>query len=136
PSADAHQSEYLPDAWKRREFITGFDGSAGDAIVTLDSAGLWTDGRYWTQAAEQLRGTGVELFRSGAHGVPSWAQWLGTLSEGSVVGVDPRTMSQKAYESLARDLSRRGIVLAGIDQNLIDSVWKNRPALPDAQIRV
>ncbi len=136
PSADAHQSEYLPDGWKRREFITGFDGSAGDAVIAKDSAGLWTDGRYWSQGAEQLEGSGVDLFKLGAHGVPSWAAWLAKFPAGSVIGVDPRTLTRTVYESLQRDLARREITLVGVDENLIDSIWTDRPAMPTAPIRV
>lgn len=136
PSADAHQSEYLPSCWKRREYITGFDGSAGDAVIALDSAGLWTDGRYWLQAGEQLKNTGVDLYKAGARGVPSWQAWLAKLPDGSTVGVDPRTLPRITFETLRSDLERRGVTLVGIDENLIDSVWADRPAMPSAPIRV
>lgn len=136
PSADAHQSEYLPSCWKRREFITGFDGSAGDAVVALESAGLWTDGRYWLQASEQLKGTGVDLFKAGAPGVPSWQAWLAKFPEGSSVGVDPRTLPNALFDSLRNDLERRGVALVAIDENLIDAVWSDRPPMPNAPIRV
>jgi Xaa-Pro aminopeptidase len=136
PSADAHQSEYLPSRWKRREFITGFDGSAGDAVVALESAGLWTDGRYWLQASEQLNGTGVDLFKAGAQGVPSWQAWLAKFPDGSTVGVDPRTLTNGVFESLRNDLGRRGVALVALDENLIDEVWSDQPAMPSAPIRV
>lgn len=136
PSADAHQSEYVPECWLRREYITGFDGSAGDAIVTLDRAGLWTDGRYWTQAAPQLQGTGVELFRQGAHAVPSWQKWLADLPEGSRVGVDPRTLTVGAFDSLRTDLARRRIELLEVDSNLVDESRTDLPAPPREPIRV
>ncbi len=136
PSADAHQSEYLPACWKRREYITGFDGSAGDAVIALDSAGLWTDGRYWLQAGEQLKNTGVDLFKAGAQGVPSWQAWLAKLPEGSNVGVDPRTLPRITFETLRSDLERRGVSLVGVDENLIDAVWSDCPPMPDAPIRV
>lgn len=135
PSADAHQSEYLPACWRRRAYITGFDGSAGDAVITLDSAGLWTDGRYWLQAAEQLNGTGVELFKAGAHGVPTWRAWLAKMPSGSVVGVDPRTLTLSVFDSLRRDLARRGVTLVGVDENLVDAAWKDRPAMPAEPVR-
>lgn len=136
PSSDAHQSEYVPACWKRREYITGFDGSAGDAVIALESAGLWTDGRYWLQAASQLQHTGVTLHKSGAHGVASWQAWLSKLPDGTRVGVDPRTLSQAAFESLARDLARRGVALVGLDSNLVDQVWTNRPVMPRSTVRV
>lgn len=136
PSSDAHQSEYVPECWLRREYLTGFDGSAGDAVVTLDRAGLWTDGRYWTQAGAQLRGTGVELFRQGAHGVPTWQKWLSELPEGARVGVDPRTLTAGAFDALRADLARRRIHLLEVDRNLVDESRDDRPALPREPIRV
>lgn len=136
PSSDAHQSEYVPACWLRREHITGFDGSAGDAVVTKDSAGLWTDGRYWTQAAAQLKGAGVDLYKVGAHGVQTWQKWLASLPEGSRVGVDPRTLAAGVFESLRVDLARKGVALVSVDENLVDAVWRGRPALPTEPIRV
>ena len=102
PGTDPHHSEYLPDHWKRRDFVTGFTGSAGDAVITLDGAGLWTDGRYFLQAERQLRGTGVHLFRMGMPGVPSIQRFLVDRAvEGDRVGVDPRVVSmQRARTSL------------------------------------
>jgi Xaa-Pro aminopeptidase len=76
PSTDPHQSEYVPACWKRRLFLTGFTGSAGDAVVTLEAAGLWTDSRYYLQADRELAGSGFALFKFGLPGVPSWKEWV------------------------------------------------------------
>ena len=112
PSADPHQSEYVPEFWKRRQFMTGFAGSAGDAVVTLDQAGLWTDSRYFLQAERELGGSGFSLFRAGQPGVPSWQEWVaGTLSKGEALGVDPKLITHKNYDCLEKELSRRGIIL-------------------------
>ena len=77
PSTDAHQSEYVPTCWERRPWISGFTGSAGDVVVTLESAGLWTDSRYYLQAEDQLSGSGITLFKSGLPGVPKLEDWIG-----------------------------------------------------------
>ena len=76
PSTDPHQSEYVPACWQRRQWLSGFTGSAGDLVVTRTTAGLWTDGRYFLQAAEELRGTGIKLFKMGNPGVPTIPKWL------------------------------------------------------------
>lgn len=89
PSFDAHQSEYVADHWKGRQWISGFTGSAGTVVITLDDAGLWTDGRYYIQAEKQLEGSGIRLFKMADLGVPSYTEWLkNTLKEGSTVGFD------------------------------------------------
>ena len=76
PSTDPHHSEYLPECWKRRQFISGFTGSAGDVVITLEKGGLWTDGRYFLQAEEQLEGSGVDLFKMGMPDVPKKEEWV------------------------------------------------------------
>ncbi|TVQ59080.1 MAG: aminopeptidase P family protein [Phycisphaerales bacterium] len=139
PSADAHQNEYVPEMWRRREWLTGFDGSAGDALVTRDGALLWTDGRYWTQAAAQLEGTGVALVRSGARGAPTMAAWLARETSwrgrgGGVVGVDARVMTLRAFEDLSRRLERSGAALVALRENPVDAAWGERPAPPRAPV--
>ncbi len=137
PGTDPHQSEYLPDHWKRRDFVTGFTGSAGDAVITLDDAGLWTDGRYFLQAERQLRGTGVHLFRMGMPGVPSIQRFLvDRASEGDRVGVDPRVVSMQRASALEQALAERGARLKPIATNLVDRVWKSQPRLPRTPLRV
>ncbi|WP_433775688.1 aminopeptidase P family N-terminal domain-containing protein, partial [Bacillus wiedmannii] len=89
PSFDAHQSEYVAEHWKGRQWISGFTGSAGTVVITLNDAGLWTDGRYYIQAEKQLENSGIRLFRMVDPGVPSYTEWLGdVLKEGSIVGFD------------------------------------------------
>jgi Xaa-Pro aminopeptidase len=135
PSADPHQSEYVPEFWKRRQFVTGFTGSAGDAVVTLDQAGLWTDSRYFLQAERELEGSGFSLFRFGQPRVPSWQEWIaGKLSQGEALGVDPRLISHKSYELLGNELSRRSVVLKAVEKNLVDEIWLDRLAPPSGPL--
>ena len=137
PSTDAHQSEYLPACWQRRHWISGFTGSAGDVVVTLESAGLWTDSRYYLQAEEQLAETGITLFKSGLPDVPKMEQWIGgELETGEVLGVDPRVIGIKASETLAGDLVDEGIDLKFVSENLIDKIWLGRPGPSSAPIKV
>lgn len=136
PNADEHQSEYTPDCAQRRAFITGFTGSAGDALVTADHAYLWTDGRYWTQALQQLDANHITLQRSGAPGVPSLQTFLSGLHEGAVVGVDARTISWRAFADLHQALAPRNIALVDTGANLIDAVWSGRLPLPRAPVRL
>src|SRR5512135_541692 len=121
PSADPHQSEYVPDCWKRRQFLTGFTGSAGDAVVTLDKAGLWTDSRYYLQADRELAGSGFALFRFGLPGVPSWREWaLKELRAGDTIGFDPQLISHKEHADLAKLMGDRGLRLKPLEANLVD----------------
>ncbi len=123
PSSDPHQSEYVPAHWARRAWVSGFTGSAGDAVVGLEGGGLWTDGRYHLQARQQLRGTGLRLFPAGEKGVPSIERHLaGTLPRGAAVGVDPAVVSVTRARQLERALAARGIALKPIGENLVDAV--------------
>ena len=131
PSGDPHQSEYVPECWNRRAWLSGFDGSAGDVLVTSKRAGLWTDGRYHLQAAEDLKGTGITLFRAGEPGVESIEQHLGaTLGPKDVLGVDPRVVTESRMRSLATALESVGARLELVDKNLVDAIWADQPALP------
>lgn len=135
PSTDPHQSEYVPSCWQRRAWISGFTGSAGDVVVTLETAGLWTDSRYFLQADEQLEGSGITLFRMGRPGVPKVEAWLSeALDDGDSLGVDPRVVSVKQAEDLEKEMSERGISVQYLDRNLIDACWADRPAPSDAAI--
>ncbi len=137
PSADPHQSEYVPDGWKRRQFITGFTGSAGDAVITLDKAGLWTDSRYYLQAERELAGSGFELFRFGLPGVPSWKEWTAKeLGAGQALGFDPQLISHKEHAGLDKLFRDRGLRLKPLEANLVDLVWEGRPAPPPDKILV
>lgn len=136
PSADPHQSEYVPECWQRRPWISGFTGSAGDVLVTRNMAGLWTDGRYFLQADEELRGSGIRLFRVGQPGVPTLNDYLmRNLGRGESLGVDPRTISMRRARDLTAALHKSKAMLRLVDQNLVDEVWIDRPDLPKAEIQ-
>jgi Xaa-Pro aminopeptidase len=130
PSSDPHLSEYLPGRWKGREWLSGFTGSVGTFIATADMAGVWTDGRYWTQAEAELAGSAVQLMK-----IPSGASllhidWLAAnLKPGQTVAVDARVLGLAVQRLLADALTARGIKLR-TDLDLLDEVWTDRPALP------
>jgi len=135
PSTDPHQSEYVPEFWKRRQFISGFTGSAGDAVVTMKKAGLWADSRYFLQAERELESSGFTLFKWGLPGVPSWQDWIAQeLSSRQTLGLDPKLISHKDFDKLKKELERRGILLKAIEKNLIDAIWSQRPAPPTGEI--
>ncbi|CAI7571878.1 unnamed protein product [Penicillium manginii] len=136
PSEDSHQSEYIAPCDGRREFISGFSGSAGTAIISLSKAALSTDGRYFNQAAKQLDGN-WQLLKRGIEGVPTWQEWTTEQSQGGkAVGVDPSLITASGARKLAETLEKNGSSLVGIQQNLVDLVWgKNRPARPSEQVR-
>ena len=129
PTDDFHGSEYVGDYFKCRKYITGFTGSAGTAIITQDMAGLWTDGRYFIQAADQLRDTTIELFKSGEPGVPTMHQFLNDkLEEGMCLGFDGRTVSAREAEELQELLQEKHITFS-VNDDLIGEIWEDRPAL-------
>lgn len=130
PSSDPHQSEYPPDRWRGRAWLSGFHGSAGTLVVTATTAGLWTDFRYYLEAERALAGSGIELFRMGEQDVPDYPDWLaGELSSGDTVGFDGLCVSVAAARSLESRLGPLGIdVSAGDD--LLAPIWADRPELP------
>ena len=129
PTDDFHASEYVGEYFKCRKYITGFTGSAGTAVIMQDMAGLWTDGRYFIQAAAQLEGTGVDLFKMGELGVPTIHQFLEEkLGEGMCLGFDGRTISAKEAAELSEALGKKGASLS-VDYDLVGEVWEDRPAL-------
>ena len=131
PSSDAHLSEYTPDRFKSRAGISGFNGSAGTVVVTLDKAGLWTDSRYFLQAGEQLKDSSIELFKMGVPGVPTIEGFLAAeLPAGAVVGADGACLSFAEADDTERKLAVYGIEYR-LTQDLIERVWADRPALPD-----
>lgn len=131
PSSDNHQSEYVGEYFKCREFISGFTGSAGTVIVTKDEAGLWTDGRYFIQAENQLKGTGIKLFKMGEEGVPTTDEYIcNCIKEGGVLGFDGRLISAKEGMNLQRKLAHKNINIK-YDYDLVDKVWEDRPKLSD-----
>lgn len=129
PTADFHQSEYVGEHFKARAFLTGFTGSAGVAVVTKEEALLWTDGRYFIQAAAQLEGTPVKLMKMGEPGVPTILQYIETtLSDGGVLGFDGRVIAMsegKEYERIVN--AKKGTIV--YEQDLVDTVWEERPEL-------
>ena len=137
PSTDAHLSEYVPACWERRGWLTGFTGSSGDVLVTLDGAGLWTDGRYFLQAEQQLEGSGIELFRAGDPGVPLIEAYVAKLLlKGQRLGADPRVLSLARASALEKALADGGATVALVEDNLVDAIWKDRPSLPQAPLEV
>ena len=97
PSADPHLSEYLPAAWQHRAWLSGFTGSAGELLIGLRGAGLWTDGRYFLQAGKELKGSGIDLMRMGEPGTPEMTAWVAReLKKGQALGVDPTVISVAA----------------------------------------
>lgn len=133
-SSDPHSSEYVADCWKSREWISGFDGSAGTAVVTADKALLWTDSRYWLAADKSLAGTGFELMKDGAADTPSITAWLcSNLSEGARVGVDGTVCSIAETKAWNSELSVAGIVLEATTDPFA-TIWDNRPELPMGEV--
>ena len=129
PTDDFHASEYVGDYFKCRKYITGFTGSAGTAVVTLDMAGLWTDGRYFIQAERQIAGNGVELFKMGQPNVPTVHEFLEkTLKSGQTLGFDGRTVSAKEAEELKNLLDKNGVSIV-CDKDLVGDIWTDRPEL-------
>ncbi|KAK3598180.1 hypothetical protein CHS0354_034092 [Potamilus streckersoni] len=130
PSGDAHQSEYIAPCDSRRSFITGFTGSAGTAVITMNEAALWTDGRYFLQAEQQID-TNWKLMKDGSVTTPSQGEWLSqVLEEGNCVGVDPYLMSVETWKPLSKLLKSNGLSLVPVMENLIDKVWDDRPFPP------
>ena len=131
PSADAHQSEYAAPHWGSRKWISGFTGSAGTVVITLDKGnGLWTDGRYFIQAEKQLEGSSIDLFKMGQTSVPTISEWLReNLKEGSTVGFDGKVISKSFYDNLDRALSSKEIKY-NLEFDLINEIWEDRPEIP------
>lgn len=135
PQADPHLSEYLAPHWQVRRWLSGFTGSAGDLVVTDSEARLWTDSRYFLQAADQLRGSGIELMKDGLATTPSITDFLCNLPAGSTVGVDGMLFPAGNLAKMDTTLAAKGIRLIS-DFDVIDNIWKDRPALPDGKIFV
>jgi Xaa-Pro aminopeptidase len=135
PSSDPHQSEYVPECWQRRAWISGFTGSMGDALVTDRDAGLWADGRYFLQAESELAGSGIRLFRMGQPGVPSLTDFLQqNLTNGRILGIDPQTVSLRRSRELETALQHGGGKMQALSTNLVDAVWSDRPSLPSNEV--
>ena len=136
PTSDYHNSEYVGEFFKARKFMTGFTGSAGTAVVTLNAAGLWTDARYFLQAEMQLAGSGVTLYRMGEENVPTIREFLEKeLPEGGVIGFDGRVVSGKAGEEYLR-IARKKNGSLYVKEDLAGLIWEDRPPMSCAPIRV
>lgn len=130
PGTDPHQSEYPSEHWKFRDYVSGFTGSNGTAVVTLDDAGLWTDSRYFLQAAEQLEGSGFTLRKENIPGEPTMLEWLGeVLDEDAVVGVDGRLFSLIEANRIEMFCAQNGFMFAP-DFRAAEAIWTDRPARP------
>ncbi len=131
---DPHASEYLPEMWQTRKFISGFSGSYGVVVVAQEEAALWTDSRYFIQAEEQLKGSGIKLFKLRVPDAVLPEVWLSKkLSPGSKVGFDAQTLSAAGYRNLAGQLETAGITTVDTP-DLFEKIWVNRPGLPEARI--
>lgn len=132
PSTDPHMSEYVAPHWQSREWISGFTGSAGTVVVTHDKAGLWTDSRYFLQAAQQLEDTGIDLYKEMLPETPSISEFLcQELEAGSTVGIDGYVFSMLDARQLRKELANKQIELKSMADPM-DSIWTDRPALPQA----
>lgn len=133
PSSDPHLSEYLPEYWQGRQWLSGFTGSVGTLVITQGFAGLWADSRYWVQAADQLNGTGIELQKLTAAN-PNHITWLAEhLQSGDRVAIDGEVLALSEKHKLEAAFAEKGILLA-IDRDILADIWDNRAALPNAAI--
>ena len=130
PSTDPHLSEYVAPHWQSREWISGFTGSAGTVVVTQEEAGLWTDSRYFLQAARQLEGTGIDLYKEMLPETPSIPAFLSArLKEGQSVSIDGRVFATNAVRTLQQELTSRGIILKNAGDPM-EQIWADRPEIP------
>ena len=141
PSTDPHQGEYIPDHWKGREFISGFNGSAGTAVVTMTSAALWTDSRYFLAAEEQLKGAEFQLMKLKIEGTPTIPQWISSqlsiancqLTE---VGIDGWCSSANSVKELIADLRKEGGLTLRTNLDPLKTIWRDRPAIPENPVEI
>ena len=134
PSSDPHLSEYLPQRWMGREWISGFTGSMGSVVITPDRALLFADSRYWLQAETEIAGSGFELFRIRSGASMEHIDWLAqNVGSGNTVAVDGAVMALAVVRSLEAALGARGVVLR-TDVDLFNEVWRDRPTLPTATV--
>lgn len=139
PSTDAHQSEYVADHWRGREWISGFNGSAGTAVVTMKSAALWTDSRYFLAAEEQLEDTEYQLMRLKMEGTPTIAEWLGKELQdvqSSEVGLDGMVNSYNYVKDLSYSLRKLGGITLRTNLDPLEQIWENRPSLPANPVEI
>lgn len=138
-SSDPHNSEYVPERWEGRKWISGFDGSAGTAVVTMHSAALWTDSRYFIAAEQQLAGTEYVLMRERMDGTPSIAEWLGQELKGSdmtEIGIDGMCSPEADVEALIADMRANGGITVRTNLDPLDELWRDRPAIPAGKVEI
>ena len=137
PSTDPHQSEYVANHWKSREWISGFNGSAGTAVVTLTSAALWTDSRYFLAAEEQLKGTEYQLMKLKVEGTPTIAEWIGKeCGPGAEVALDGWCSSASSVKDLIADLRKQGGITLRTNFDPLKTIWSGRPAIPENPVEI
>ena len=137
PSTDPHQGEYVPDHWKGREFISGFNGSAGTAVVTMTSAALWTDSRYFIAAEEQLKDTEYQLMKLKIEGTPTIAEWIGReCGPGAEVAIDGLCSSANSVKELIADLRKQGGITLRTNLDPLKTIWSDRPPIPENPIEI
>ena len=139
PSTDPHNGEYVPDHWKGREWISGFNGSAGTAVVTMEAAALWTDSRYFIAAEEQLAGTEFQLMKMKMPETPSITQWLAqklAVEGGTAVGVDGMVNAAAEVEALIDELRKNGGITVRTNFDPLRELWHDRPSIPDNRVEV
>ena len=137
PSSDPHNSEYVADHWKSREWISGFSGSAGTAVVTLEHAALWTDSRYFIAAEKELNGTGFQLMKLRVEGTPSVSEWLASelsIYEKAVVGLDGNVNSFAEVAAMEQELATKGNITVRTDTDPMAELWTDRPVIPDNMV--
>lgn len=131
---DPHSSEYLPEKWKTREFITGFTGSYGVVVIAQEEAGLWTDSRYFLQAEEQLKGSGIKMFKLRVPNAVTPENWLAKkLPEGSKVGIDPLSVTLNGFRAFENVLNKKNISLIKTN-DILGKIWEERPEIPGNQV--
>lgn len=139
PSTDPHNGEYVPDHWKGREWISGFNGSAGTSVVTMHAAALWTDSRYFLAAEDQLRGTEFQLMKERMEGTPTIAEWLCrrlSVEGGTAVGLDGYVNCAAAVEALADELRRGGGLTLRTNFDPLERIWTDRPPVPQNKVEI
>lgn len=139
PSTDPHNSEYVPDHWKGREWISGFDGSAGVAVVTMNHAALWTDSRYFIAAANQLAGTEFQLMKQGLPETPTIADWLGAelqQSDSTEIGMDGQVNAHQFVIQMKQDMRDRGGITIRTNLDPLAIIWKDRPDIPKDTVQI
>lgn len=142
PTTDPHNSEYTADHWKGREWISGFTGSAGTAVVTLKSAALWTDSRYFIQAAEQLKGTEFQLMKLKIEGTPSIPEWISSelstsdSQSSTEIGMDGMVNTVAVVEKMKEELKQRGGITVRTNFDPLARIWKDRPQIPQSPVEI